>query len=145
VTPTGTYYTPTANPSTLAYGCNNLSLLGDVTVPSGTEFKPGEEFTKTWKVANTGTCEWSLGYRLVFVSGSDMEGNGGRPNNPIPAGKWTQLSVHLTAPNKEGTYSGNWQLSDGAGHNFGSTLGVKIVVKKASVAPTNTPVTPSYP
>jgi hypothetical protein len=128
-TPTGTYYTPTVNPSTLAYGCNNLGYLRDETIPTGTVMKPEETFTKTWKVANTGTCDWTLGYRVVFVSGADMGALPSRPRNVIPAGKWTQLDVQLTAPKKAGTYVAYFQLTDGQGHGFGPLLGVSIVVK----------------
>src|SRR5215213_147898 len=48
--PTGTFYTSTPNPSTLASGCNNLALIRDVTIESGTEVEPGAAFTKTWQV-----------------------------------------------------------------------------------------------
>src|SRR5512138_1656311 len=43
---TGTFYTTTPNPSTLGYGCNNLALIRDVTVESGTVMEPGAQFTK---------------------------------------------------------------------------------------------------
>jgi len=135
VTSTGTQYTPTVNPSTLAYGCNNLGLINDLGPASGTTMQPGTRFTKTWQVANTGTCDWVYTYRLVFVSGNRMEGESVRLSNRIEPNKWTRLSVSLTAPNEPGTYSGYWQLSDGAGHSFGATLPVSIVVK----APTRTP------
>lgn len=151
VTPTGTYYTPTVNPSSLGYGCNNLVLIRDETIPSGTEIAPGADFTKTWKVSNSGTCNWMYTYRLVHVSGNKFAADSVKLNNKIEPGKWTQLSVLLTAPKEPGTYTGYWQLSDGAGHTFGSLLGVSIVVKKpaepTAVPPTatKTPVTPSYP
>ena len=132
VTPTGTQYTPTANPATLASGCNNLSLISDVTIPSGTEMKPEQAFTKTWKVANTGTCDWTLSYRVVFVSGTDMGAAESRPRNIIAPGKWTQLDVQMVAPKKPGTYTGYWKLADGAGKIFGSLLGATIVVKDTS-------------
>nr|MDQ3006767.1 NBR1-Ig-like domain-containing protein [Chloroflexota bacterium] len=64
-TPTGPTLTP--NPSTLGSGCNNLAFISDASVPAGTVFKPEEQFTKSWKVANTGTCEWVYRYYLVFV------------------------------------------------------------------------------
>lgn len=128
-TPTGTYYTPTVNPSTLAYGCNNLGYLRDESIPTGTVMNPEQTFTKTWKVANTGTCDWTLGYRVVFVSGADMGAVPSRPRNVIPPGKWTQLDVQLTAPKKAGTYVAYFQLTDGQGHGFGPLLGVSIVVK----------------
>jgi len=158
ITPTGTQYTPTINPSTLASGCNNLLLIRDETIPSGTVFKPGESFTKTWKVANYGTCDWTVSYRLVFTGGERLEGEPSRIGKMIPPNKWTQLSVGLVAPSNPGTYTGYWQLGDGSGKTFGSTLGVSIVVKKpeptattapptatvpTATVPTNTPETPS--
>jgi Ig-like domain-containing protein len=139
-TPTGTYYTATPNPSTLASGCNNLALIQDVTIESGTILEPGTKFTKTWQVANTGTCNWVYSYTLVFVSGERMGGSPDRLGKVIEPGKWTQLSVVLHAPNASGTYTGSWRFSDGSGKMFGSTLGVSIVVK----SPTKTPK-PSYP
>ncbi|PWB77852.1 MAG: hypothetical protein C3F07_00635 [Anaerolineales bacterium] len=137
ITPTGTIYTPTTNPSTLANGCNNLLLLRDETIPAGTEMKPGEKFTKTWKVANNGTCDWLLQYRIVFVGGEAMGGEdpGGRLGKVIEPGKWTQISIVLTAPSKGGSYTGYWRLATGSGDAFGSTLGTSIVVKEP----------PSYP
>ena len=130
ITPTGTQYTPTVNPSTLAYGCNNLGLIRDVTIPSGTEFRPGERFTKTWQVANTGTCDWLSGYRVAPVSGANLAEDPVRVsgNSPVPRGEWRQVSVTMEAPDDPGTYTQYWQMNDGAGHSFGSLLGVSIKV-----------------
>lgn len=130
---TGTVYTPTPNPSSLAYGCNNLALIRDVTIPSGTVMEPGERFTKTWQVANTGTCDWLYGYRFVPVSGTTLAEDPFRVHNaPVPPKEWRQISVSMIAPKKEGTYTQYWQLSDGGGNKFGALLGVTIVVKKPS-------------
>jgi hypothetical protein len=130
-TPTGTYYTATPNPSTLAYGCNNLGLINDIDLASDT-VKPGTTFTKTWQVANTGTCEWQFNYRLVFVSGDEMDGVGEKLGNNIPKNKWTKISATLVAPKNPGTYTGYWQLSDTSGHTFGATLKVTIKVKNST-------------
>jgi len=134
-TVTGTQFTATVNPLTLAYGCNNLRLIQDQTVPAGTVFQPREAFTKTWKVENNGTCDWVYLYHLVFLSGNEMEGKPGNLGKVIPPGKWTQISVELAAPKSPGTYSGYWRFADQSGHMFGSTLAVSIVVS----APTKTP------
>jgi hypothetical protein len=129
VTVTGTVYTPTTNPSSLAYGCNNLGFIRDVTIDSGTDMAPGEKFTKTWQVANTGTCDWLSGYRLVPVSGTNFAEDPVKINNaPVPPNEWRQISVNMYAPKNEGTYTQYWQMSDGAGHTFGSLLGVTIKV-----------------
>ena len=130
---TGTVYTPTTNPSSLAYGCNNLALIRDVTIDSGTEMSPGERFVKTWQVENSGTCDWLYGYRLVPVSGTRLSSEPVRVNNlPVAPKEWRQVSVSMEAPDDAGTYSQYWQLSDGAGHNFGSLLGVTIKVVESS-------------
>ena len=154
-TVTGTQYTPTVNPSTLGSGCNNLLLVSDVTVPAGTVMQPNQSFTKTWKVANIGTCNWMFQYHLTFVSGERMGGDSVRLNNLIEPGRWTQLSVGLTAPSRPGTYVGNWRFATQQGTVFGSTLSVSIVVANPTntpvppsatpITPSATPVTPSYP
>lgn len=123
---------PTANPTTLASGCNNLALLRDETVPAGTVFKPEEGFTKVWKVANTGTCNWVFLYHLVFVSGDSMGGEPQRLGKIIEPGKWTQLSLNMQAPKNPGKYTGSWRFADQSGTAFGSTLGVSIEVKASS-------------
>ena len=129
LTPTGTQYTPTVNPSSLGVGCNNLRLINDVTIPSGTVLRPGEVFTKTWQVENNGTCDWVYLYHLVSVGGDSMGGGETRLGKIIPPGKWTQISVVLEAPRREGRYSGTWRFADQAGNLFGSSLGVSIVVR----------------
>jgi hypothetical protein len=140
-TPTGTQFTPTVNPLTLASGCNNLIWISDVTIPAGTVMRPQESFTKTWKVENNGTCNWALQYRLVFVGGNQMGGEPYGLGKVIVPGKWTQISIELTAPKQPGAYTGSWRLGTQNGTPFGSTLSVSIVV----AAPTNTPQpTPTF-
>lgn len=133
---TGTQFTATPNPSTLAFGCNNLLLLRDETIPAGTVLKPNELFTKIWKVENNGTCDWVFQYRLVFIGGHQMGGDPSGLGKVIPPQKWTQLSIQLTAPKQPGAYTGTWRLGTQTGNVFGSTLTVSIVVAN----PTNTPV-----
>jgi len=141
-TATGTQYTPTVDPSSLASGCNNLLLIGDVTVPAGTEMEPGQTFTKTWKVANTGTCDWVYLYRLVFISGDRMDGEASGLGKVIEPGKWTQLSVDLQAPKHPGTYTGYWRFGTQSGTVFGSTLTVSIVVPSPTAVPPTDTVAP---
>ena len=130
-TPTGP--TPTPNPSTLGSGCNNLTFISDVSVPAGTVFQSEQQFTKSWKVQNTGTCDWVYRYHLVHISGDDV---GGR--DPVSLGKviepakWTTLTITLRAPRAPGTYTSTWRLADQSGTVFGSTLGVNIVVRASS-------------
>ena len=138
-TATGTQYTPTVNPASVAVGCNNLRLVLNVTIPAGSVIKPGDKFTKTWKVENNGTCDWKYNYSFVFVGGDRMSGNSFSLGKNIVPGKWTELSVNLKAPSSTGTYTGYWRMADQSGTVFGETLTVSIVVG----IPTNTPVPPT--
>jgi hypothetical protein len=142
VTPTGTLATVTVNPASLAYGCNNLAFVRDVNIPSGTVMQPGEFFTKTWKVENTGTCDWAYNYVLIFTSGNNLSGETNRIQKKVAVGGWSELSVAMAAPEEPGTYTSSWRFSDGT-NMFGSTLSVSIVVKSPTATPIPATSTPT--
>jgi hypothetical protein len=128
---TGTFVTPTVNPNTLGSGCNNLAFIKDETIPSGTVLAPEQNFNKTWKVENTGTCEWVYVYSLVLTGGDDLgAGSAVRLGKVVASGNWTQLTVNMDAPKKEGVYNSYWRMADADGNLFGATLVVTIEVKK---------------
>lgn len=93
----------------------------DVTIPDGTDLKPGETFKKTWRLVNGGTCTWTSGYHLVFVSGDNM----GSPASvqltagTVAPGQQIDVSVDLVAPNTPGTYRGYFKLRNSSGVLFG--------------------------
>jgi hypothetical protein len=139
---TGTIFTSTVDPNTLAYGCNNLAFVRDVTVPAGTVLKPGEDFGKTWKVANIGTCDWLYQYQIVLLSGDAMQGKTTKLNRVVTAGHWGELTVQMGAPKAPGTYTAYWRLADADAHMFGSSLAVSIVVDEdppTETEPADTP------
>ena len=135
VTPTGTLATVTVDPASLAFGCNNLAFIRDVTIPSGTVMEKGQVFTKTWKVQNIGTCDWAFNYYLVHTGGSTFDGETGKIQRKVPVWSWAEVSVEMGAPTEPGTYTSSWRMSDGK-NLFGATLSVTIVVKN----PTETPI-----
>jgi hypothetical protein len=97
-----------------------VEFVADLTVPDGTIFRPGEKFTKTWRLINAGTSTWTTAYSLVFFSGEQMGGAASTPlTTQVPAGQTVDLSVQLTAPSNEGKYTGYWMLRNAAGTNFG--------------------------
>jgi len=107
-------------------------LMQDVTIPDGTRLKPGEHFTKTWRLRNTGTCPWDQGYRLVFVSGERMGAPDSVPAPVTDIHADADLSVDLTAPSADGTYTGVYELRNASGHfvpiGIGKTFWLKIIV-----------------
>jgi hypothetical protein len=137
---TGTVFTPTVNPNTLAFGCNNLAFVADKTYPAGSVLAPGAPFTKTWKVANIGTCDWMYQYSFMLVGGAAMSGKTFKLNTVMIANHWHDLSVGLTAPRDAGKYTAYWRMADADGHPFGATLVISIVVNaNPTQAPTSTP------
>jgi hypothetical protein len=116
--------TPTATPVI----CNNAIYVEDVTIPDETEVDAGQRFTKTWKVKNTGACDWTRAYNLRYGYGERMGGLVTYLTDIVPADDEVDISIQLVAPQRPGTYRGYWVLYDNNGYTFGEYLSVIIVV-----------------
>ena len=116
-------------------GCTlNAAYAADVTVPDDTEMSPGETFVKTWRIRNSGTCDWGPGFTLVFVGGDQMGGPASVPVPATAAGSTVDVSVNMAAPSSYGTYRGNWRVQSDTGTVFGSSVYVRIVVPEPATA-----------
>lgn len=117
IPPTSTQV-PTATPISYCYW---VQFVKDVTIPDGSVYLPGENFTKTWRLKNIGTCAWTTDTRVVFVSGAQMSGPvaAALPGYVAP-GQTVDVSVTLTAPSKAGDYVGYWMLRGPDGTYFGA-------------------------
>lgn len=112
-------------PANLAQACDDAQfidhLILDVPVEQGGALMPGVHFTKAWEVKNEGTCDWSLDYSLVQVSGPDLGEDVLVPlHDPVAAGDTATIAVRLTAPAQPGTYRAEWMLQNAAGEQFGT-------------------------
>ena len=117
----------------------DAAVIADVTVPDGTGVAPGADFTKTWRIKNTGTCSWEQGTLMVYVSGDAL---GAPPSVSVPviaAGAMTDVSVDFVAPAGPGAYRSNWSMQGPTGAQFGSQIHVAIAVAGGSSAPSSTP------
>jgi len=144
VNPTGIPPAPTQTvvyvaPTLPGGGCNNSLYISDVTIPDGTVLAPGQAFVKTWQFQNSGTCAWSSNYQLIYSSGSAMNGSTTPIAQTVNSGSNANLSVSLTAPASEGTYTGYWRLADANGNAFGALVYVQIKVSKSAATLTPTP------
>ncbi len=129
--------TPIPFPTSTPIPCNRAIFVQDIRVQDGTVFTPGDSFTKTWRLQNTGACTWTPDYALVFVEGDQMKASS---VVPIPAyvfpGEAIDLSVRLSAPDKIGEYRGLWKLRSAKGIVFGvgnegqKSIWVDIAVKE---------------
>ncbi len=124
----------TQNPTQVP--CNRLTFLKDVNYPDGTDLQPGEEFTKTWRLKNAGSCPWTPGYDLVFDRGDAMGGPAfvQLAADEVGPGETVDVSVDLTAPDETGTYQGYWKLRSDTGEVFGYGDDLKAFWVKIDVA-----------
>jgi len=117
--------------------CYGLSFVSDVTIPDKTKVTPGQSFTKTWKVLNSGTCAWEAGFIFNVVGGDAMGGVAVTLNQRVESGRQYEFSVPMVAPtNKSGELKGTWRLADANGNFFGD--GVYVLVDVGGSAPTAT-------
>lgn len=93
------------------------------TYPDYSSVAPGEKFTKTWDIKNTGSNTWNRNYKLVMdaTPQNDSLGSQAEVNftQDIPPGETVTLSIPLTAPITTGTYSVFWKLQNDHGETFG--------------------------
>ncbi len=129
VTPTGTITPPACTMS--------AALLQDLSIPDGTILKPGQQFTKTWRVQNNGTCDWE-NYKLVFVRGSLMGGNSPSLLPKVSSGSTIDISLELFAPSYQGEYSGYWQIQSDKGSLIGPELHYTIRIPSPTATNTAT-------
>ncbi len=107
-------------PPVLPPGCDRGSFVADVTVRDGATFAPGEAFTKTWRLKNSGYCAWTRDYALVFYGGEQM----GAPTLvnlpwPVAPGAMVDVTVNAVAPVAPGQYRSDWMLRNASGGLFG--------------------------
>jgi hypothetical protein len=129
-------HTPTATQGV----CDQAAFEKDVNYPDNSKLAAGEEFTKTWRLRNEGTCTWNSNYSVVFDRGDSLGGPASAPltPNPIAPGETVDVSVVLTAPDTSGTYQGYWKLRNQAGQKFGlGEDGDKDFWVKIKVGPTS--------
>lgn len=92
----------------------------DVTVPDGMIFQPGEPFSKTWRLVNSGSCAWTPDYSIVWFSGQPMGGSTQQPvSQNVQPGQSIDLTVDMVAPSQQGRFQSNWKLRNAKGDLFG--------------------------
>lgn len=137
--------TPLPSPTPDQKDCNRASpgQPFDITIPDDTEMFAGQEFTKTWRLINSGNCKWTRLYKLVYFSQNPMGAFQEHflPGEVLP-GQAIDLSVTFFAPLAPGSYQSNWMLQDPDGNFFGIGLnadGPFYVRVKVTDDPTPTP------
>ncbi len=145
-TPSGTETGATVEASSGGACQDSALMIADVTVPDDSQMSKGQTFTKTWRFMNNGKCNWS-GYTITFVAGDRMASPDTAPVPDTEAGKTVDVSVQLTAPSIDGSYTGFYELRKANGETLAigieKSFWVKILIGNAVAAPVATiPITP---
>ena len=120
--------TATVEPTEPPIPCLFAAFVSE-TIPDGTKFSPGESFTKSWTLKNTGTCDWNTDYRISFKSGDQMgAADFVKISEETDPGETIKISVDMVAPDKAGKYKGYWQMETHKGVKVGQVW-VQIVVE----------------
>jgi hypothetical protein len=110
--------------------CDSMQFVADVNIPDDTNMSPGQDFMKTWRVKNTGSCPWGEGYELVYADYSnDLDGQPQPLTEVVQPGQEVEISVQFTAPSEIGEYLSAWQMENPAGVTFEDIIFVRIIVQ----------------
>jgi len=130
---TSTFSAP--QPTPITGGIDLAEFWADVTIPDGSDFNAGDEFTKVWKLRNSGTNTWTPQYGLAFFTGEQMSAPNVVPISAnVPPGETTDIAVDMVAPETSGNYLGYWKMRDPAGEFFEYPVYVQIDVVGGSQA-----------
>ena len=101
------------------------AFVADLTVPDGTAVAANVGFTKSWRLRNCGTTDWS-GLTAVRTSGSF-----GPASFAIPAtapGATSDIGTSMSAPAAAGNYRSTYRLQGADGHFADNSFWVDINV-----------------
>jgi hypothetical protein len=117
--PTATNTTAPATAAPVSV-CNQATFITDVTVKDGTQMSKGEDFTKTWRIRNSGTCTWDDDYTVVYEGGTNLASKSSfsLPKEVKP-GETVDISIAMEAPDDNGTYRSEWVIRSDSGSEFG--------------------------
>lgn len=148
--PTATTSSPSfVQPTSQTSSCDIGGFVQDVTIPDGTTIAAGQDFTKTWRIKNNGTCTWDENYTVVYYSGEQMAEDTiySFTTDNIEPGESVDVSVPMTAPTSNGEYYSYWVMRNDLGQTFyidGGAIYVQITVgtvTSSTATPTTTGAT----
>jgi hypothetical protein len=107
------------------------SLLEQEAADKPITVRPGESFTKSWRLRNAGNTAWNGGYAVAFESGTALSGPESAAVQTTAPAHRASASVSLSAPVRPGQYRATWRLRNPAGKPFGDHLPLSIEVVEA--------------
>ncbi len=135
ITPMVTSSLQSNAPTATVRPCNMATFISE-NPQDGATFSPGESFTKSWRLKNSGTCTWNSAYKVVYYSGDNISGAGtSKLANSTAPGEVMDITYNFKAPSTPGTYQIFFKLQDNEGVNF-AQFWVQFKVSSPSFAVT---------
>ncbi|XP_068015932.1 protein ILRUN isoform X3 [Melanerpes formicivorus] len=107
----------------------SMSFVEDVTIGEGESIPPDTQFTKTWRIQNTGTEAWPPGVCLKYVGGDQF----GHVNmvmvRSLEPQEMADVSVQMCSPSTAGMYQGQWRMCTATGLYYGDVIWVILSVE----------------
>lgn len=107
-----------------------MSLVRDITIGEGESVPPSTNFTKTWRIQNSGEEGWAPGCCLRFISGDQLGSKERVMVEALQPGQEVDVSVDMNSPNQTGMYQGQWRMSTATGMYFGEIIWVILQVEE---------------
>ncbi|XP_072497911.1 protein ILRUN isoform X2 [Notamacropus eugenii] len=107
----------------------SMSFVEDVTIGEGESIPPDTQFTKTWRIQNSGTEAWPPGVCLKYVGGDQF----GHVNmvmvRSLEPQEIADVSVQMCSPSIAGMYQGQWRMCTATGLYYGDVIWVILSVE----------------
>ncbi len=94
----------------------------------GAKLKPDDSFVKQWNLSNSGECDWTDNFNLVWVGGPNLTDFGSfnlvdvsnlEEGEVIANGGMLVIKLSMQTPATPGNYRSIWMLRDDNGQMFG--------------------------
>ena len=102
-------------PTNLPDCTNSAAFVTDVTIADNDIISAGTDFTKIWRIKNTGTCIWGADYTLTHYSEERMFAPASVPLSVTFPSQTVDISMELTAPSADGKHRGYFVIKNPAG------------------------------
>ena len=105
------------------------AFVADITVPDGTTVSPGQTFSKTWRLRNCGTTNWS---NLTAVRVGGTYGPTSFQVPTIAPGMTADVTIPVSAPTQPGLSRATYRLQAPDGHYANNSFWVEVNVVAAA-------------
>ncbi|KPP73611.1 hypothetical protein Z043_107290 [Scleropages formosus] len=111
----------------------SMSFVEDVTIGEGESVPPDTQFTKTWRIQNTGAETWPPGVSLKYIGGHQFGHVNMMMVRSLEPQEVSDVSVQMHSPTAAGMYQGQWRMCTANGFFYGDVIWVILSVEEGGL------------